>query len=134
MRIAFALFALGASLVAISAPAQAQKPGVTYRLGWLEVCGPGPQRGHFDLFRARLAEQGYIEGKNLVIEQRFADCNYDRMPALASELVKFPVDVLFTIGTRATRIVAATVHRFRSSPTRATRSRMSRSSRGPEAI
>jgi putative ABC transport system substrate-binding protein len=79
------------------------------RLGWLEVCGPGPQRGHFQIFRARLAQLGYVEGKNLVIEQRFADCHYDRMPQLAMELVRIPVDALFTIGTRATRIVAATV-------------------------
>jgi ABC-type uncharacterized transport system substrate-binding protein len=107
--IQIAVFSLGLSLVATSVSAAAQEgPGVV-RLGWLEVCGPGPRRPHFDLFRARLAEQGYVEGKNLVIEQRFADCRYDRMPGLAAELVQVPVDVLFTIGTRATRIVAATV-------------------------
>ena len=58
---------------------------------------------------ARLAEQGYVEGKNLVIEQRFADCRYDRMPGLAADLAQLPVDVLFTMGTRASRIVARTV-------------------------
>jgi hypothetical protein len=44
--------------------------GITERLrvGWLEVCGPGPRRPHFDVFRGRLAELGYVEGKNLVIE------------------------------------------------------------------
>jgi putative ABC transport system substrate-binding protein len=56
-----------------------------------------------------MAEQGYVEGKNLTIEQRFADCRYDRMPGLAAELVQLPVDVLFTMGTRATRIVAGVV-------------------------
>ena len=55
------------------------------------------------------AELGYVEGKNLIIEQRFADCQYDRMPGLAAELVQIPVDVLFTMGTRASRIVAETV-------------------------
>src|SRR5262245_25449902 len=79
------------------------------RIGWLEVCSPGPRRPHFDIFRARLAEQGYVEGKNLIIEQRFADCRYDRMPSLAAELVQLPVDVLFTMGTRAARVVAGTV-------------------------
>jgi putative ABC transport system substrate-binding protein len=79
------------------------------RVGWLEVCGPGPRRPHFDIFRARLAEQGYVAGKNLVFEQRFADCRYDRMPALAAELAQAPVDVLFTMGTRAARVVAGTV-------------------------
>jgi putative ABC transport system substrate-binding protein len=58
---------------------------------------------------ARLAEQGYVEGKNLAFEQRFADCRYDRMPGLAAELAQLPVDVLFTMGTRAARIVAETV-------------------------
>jgi putative ABC transport system substrate-binding protein len=54
-------------------------------------------------------ELGYVEGKNIIIEQRFADCRYDRMPGLAADLVQVPVDVLFTMGTRAARIVAATV-------------------------
>ena len=101
------VLAVGASLLAT--PAQAQKAGTTYRLGWLEVCGPGPQRPYLAIFRARLAEQGYVEGKNLVIEQRFADCHYERMARLAAELTQIPVDVLFTIGTRATRIIAAAV-------------------------
>jgi len=109
MRIVIAL-ALGViSLLAIPTSLEAQRAAGISRVGWLEVCGPGPRRPHFDIFRARLAEQGYIEGKNLVIEQRFADCRYDRMPGAAAELVQAPVDVLFTMGTRAARIVAETV-------------------------
>jgi putative tryptophan/tyrosine transport system substrate-binding protein len=87
----------------------AQQTGKVYRVGWLEVCGPGSRRPNFDIFRARLAEYGYAERKNLIFEQRFADCRYDRMPGLATDLVQIPVDVLFTIGTRAARIVAGTV-------------------------
>src|SRR5262245_17125127 len=87
----------------------AQQTGKVYRVGWLEVCGPGPRRSHFDIFRARLAEQGYVEGKNISFEQRFADCRYDRMPGLAADLVRAPVDVLFTMGTRAARVVAGAV-------------------------
>jgi ABC-type uncharacterized transport system substrate-binding protein len=70
---------------------------------------PAPQRPNFDIFRRRLSELGYVEGKNLIIEQRFADCKYDRVLGLATELVEVPVDVLFTLGTRASRIVAETV-------------------------
>ena len=55
---------------------------------------PVLKRPHFDIFRAHLAELGYVEGKNLIIEQRFADCQYDRMPGLAADLVQVPVDVL----------------------------------------
>jgi putative ABC transport system substrate-binding protein len=108
MWIAVTVVALGASLLAAPS-AQAQKAAGISRVGWLEVCRPGPRRPHFDIFRARLAEQGYVEGKNLVIEQRFADCRYDRMPGLAAELVQAPVDVLFTMGTRAGRVVAGAV-------------------------
>lgn len=106
VRITVAVLALGAFLLGIPTP-QAQKG--KSRVGWLEVCGPGPQRSNFDIFRARLAELGYVEGKNLIIEQRFADCRYDLMPGLATELVQVPVDVVFTMGTRASRIVAETV-------------------------
>ena len=108
VRIAVALLVLSVSTLGMST-SQAQKAAGKSRVGWLEVCGPGPQRPNFDIFRARLAELGYVEGKNLIIEQRFADCRYDRMAGLAADLVKLPVDVVFTMGTRATRIVAGTV-------------------------
>jgi putative ABC transport system substrate-binding protein len=109
MRIGLTVLALGVSLLAIPTSLEAQRADGISRVGWLEVCGPGPRRPHFDIFRARLAEQGYVEGKNLIIEQLFADCRYDRVPWLAAELVQVPVDVLFTMGTRAARTVAETV-------------------------
>ena len=109
VRIGVAVLVLGLSFFAIPTSLEAQKAAGISRVGWLEVCGPGPKRPHFDIFRARLAELGYVEGKNLVIEQRFAGCQYGRMPGLATELVQAPVNVLFTMGTRAARIVAATV-------------------------
>src|SRR5262252_1091495 len=109
MRIGVTIVALGVRLFAIPTLLEAQKAAGISRVGWLEICSPGPRRPNFDIFRARLAEQGFVEGKNLIIEQRFADCHYDRMPALATELAQMPVDVLFTMGTRASRIVAETV-------------------------
>src|SRR6202165_5089410 len=109
MRIGVTVLDLAASLLAMPTQLGAQRATGISRVGWLEVCGPGPRRPHFDIFRARLAEQGYVEGKNLIFEQRFADCRYDRMPGLAADLAQLPVDVLFTMGTRASRIVAETV-------------------------
>jgi putative ABC transport system substrate-binding protein len=110
-RIGSAVLALtlAGGLLGASSALDAQKPVRIARLGWLEVCGPGPKRPSIEIFRARLAEHGYVEGRNLVIEQRFADCRYELMPKLALELTSIPVDVLFTIGTRAARIVAESV-------------------------
>jgi putative ABC transport system substrate-binding protein len=109
LRIGATIIALGVCLLAIPTVLEAQKAAGRARVGWLEVCSPGPRRPNFDMFRARLAELGYVEGKNLILEQRFADCRYDRMPGLAADLVRVPVDVLFTMGTRASRVVAGTV-------------------------
>ena len=108
IRIGVAVLALGLSVFAMSTAPEAQKAAGIARVGWLEVCGPGPKRPHFDIFRARLAELGYV-GKNLIIEQRFADCRYDRISGLAAELAQAPVDVIFTMGTRAARSTAQTV-------------------------
>jgi putative tryptophan/tyrosine transport system substrate-binding protein len=109
VRSGAAALAIGASLLSIPGALAAEKASGVSRVGWLEVCGPGPRRANFDVFRARLAELGYVEGKNLVIEQRFADCRYDLMPGQAKELVQSPVDVVFTMGTRASRIVAEAI-------------------------
>lgn len=54
-------------------------------------------------FRQGMRELGYIEGKNLVIEWRFADGKYDRFPGLAAELVQLKVDVIVAGGTPDTR-------------------------------
>lgn len=109
VRIGVMVVLFGVSLLVIPTQLGAQRAAGIARVGWLEVCGPGPRRPNFDIFRARLAELGYVEGKNLIVEQRFADCRYDRMPGLAADLVQVPVDVLFTMGTRAARIVAGAV-------------------------
>src|SRR4029450_7055703 len=90
MRIRATLLALGIILLAMPTALEAQRAAGMSRIGGLGVCGPGPRRPHFDIFRARLAEAGYVEGKNLVIEQRFADCRYERMPGLGTEFVQAP--------------------------------------------
>jgi putative tryptophan/tyrosine transport system substrate-binding protein len=108
VRVWFAVLAACATLLG-TPQSHAQRANGIARVGWLEVCAPGPLRPHFEIFRTRLAERGYREGKNLVFEQRFADCKYERMPELAAELVRASVDVLFTMGTRAGRVVASAV-------------------------
>ena len=84
MRLALTALALVVSLLVMPTVADAQRPAGISRVGWLEVCGPDPRRPNFDVFRAHLAKLGYVEGKNLIFEQRFADCRYDRIPGLAA--------------------------------------------------
>ena len=93
--------ALSALLFALSFSAQAQPQGKIPRIGWLSARPPGPGRGP-ELFRADFRKLGYVEGKNLAFEYRSAEGKYDRLTALADELVHLKVDVLITPGTPAT--------------------------------
>jgi putative tryptophan/tyrosine transport system substrate-binding protein len=54
-----------------------------------------------EAFRQRLQELGYVEGRNLAIEYRFAEGKFDRLPTLAQELVRLEVDVIVTVVTQA---------------------------------
>ena len=90
------LIAAGALLVA-PLGAEAQQPGKMYRIGYLS---PGAaSQGVSGSFRAALNELGYIEGRNVVIESRFANTKMDELPALAKDLVGAGVDIIVTIGT-----------------------------------
>jgi putative ABC transport system substrate-binding protein len=62
--------------------------------------------GSVDAFQTGLAETGYHEGQNVVIEYRWAEGHYDRLPALAAELVRYPVDVIVTSGGSITALAA----------------------------
>ena len=83
----------------VSAPrlVLAQSPARVYRIGYLDP-GP-PSRGVSRAFKEALKQLGYVEGRNLIIESRFADTKMDRLPGLAKELVRGGVDVIVTIGT-----------------------------------
>jgi putative ABC transport system substrate-binding protein len=68
------------------------------KIGWLGERGSGSGR---ELFRRELAELGYVVGKNILIEYRYAENKLDQLPALADELVQLKVDVLVTNSTTA---------------------------------
>ena len=89
-----------ASLAATTS-AQSQERGRPKRIGWLDAGATptsAPSRA-FTAFGQRLKELGWIEGSNFVIESRFADTYWDRLPGLAQELVAREVDLIVTIGT-----------------------------------
>ena len=88
--VTLALSMLAASL------ATAQPAGKVPRIGWLQLDAPptGPTPS-IDAFRAGLRALGWVEGQNIAIEHRWAGGRLDRLPALAAELVRLPVDVIF---------------------------------------
>jgi putative ABC transport system substrate-binding protein len=89
--------------VALSFPLQAQEPTKVPRIGYLGATSPSANSERIEAFRQGLRELGYVEGKNIVIEYRYAEGKLDRLPALATELVRLKVDVVVTAGPAATR-------------------------------
>jgi hypothetical protein len=75
-------------LFALSVSAHAQEPKKVSRIGFLTAPSPSAQAARTEAFRQGLREFGYVEGKNIVIEWRYAEGKLDRLPALASELVR----------------------------------------------
>jgi putative ABC transport system substrate-binding protein len=97
--------ALSTLLFALSFPADAQQPKKIPRIGNLIGVSSSTNPARIEAFRQGLSELGYVEGKNIVIEWRYAEGKLDRLPALASELVRLKVDVIVTSGPPATRAV-----------------------------
>jgi len=83
-------FALCAMLFSLCFPAQAQQPTNIPRIGYLEAVSPSISAVRSEAFRQGLRELGYVEGKNIVTEYRYAEGKRDRLPALAAELVLGP--------------------------------------------
>jgi len=68
------------------------------RIGLLFLSTASVQSARVEVFRQRLRELGYVEGKNILIEHRYADGKLDRLPDLAAELMRLKVDVIVTTG------------------------------------
>ena len=89
--------------------AVAQSPAKTFRIGWIVGSSAAGSAIFLEALRAGLAEHGYVEGRDLVIDTRYGDDMPERVPALAQELLRIPVDLLVTQGP-ATRTLAKEIH------------------------
>jgi putative ABC transport system substrate-binding protein len=92
-----------AMLFALCFSAEAQQPEKVFRVGFLSSLSPSVVSERVDAFRQGLRELGYVEGKNIVIEYRYAEGNAKRLKELAAELVRLKVDVIVTGGPAVNR-------------------------------
>jgi len=107
-----AIFVVALGMLVVVLSAEAQRMGRVYRIGFLGATSPSGYALQVEAFRAGLRELGYVQGKNIVIEFRWAEGRYARLPELAAELVRLKPDVLVThaiAGTRAAKRATATI-------------------------
>jgi putative ABC transport system substrate-binding protein len=92
---------------AVAVPAEAQQTAKAARIGFLSPSSSSDARIHevLEVFRQSLRDLGYVEGRTISIEARWADGKYDRLPALAAELVRLRVDVIVAVAAPAIRAV-----------------------------
>ena len=102
-RASWPLILIAAVLLTVATVANAQQTTKVPRIGYLTGASPSSMSARTEAFRQGLRELGYVEGKNIVIEYRYAEEKLDRLPALAAELVRLKVDVIVSGGPGATR-------------------------------
>jgi putative tryptophan/tyrosine transport system substrate-binding protein len=90
--------ALGALLFALSVSAHAQQTGKIFRIGFLDNSTAAGSAVLVDAFRQELRKLGWIEGKNITIEYRFAEQKNERLPELAADLVRLKIDLIVVTG------------------------------------
>ena len=104
------LLALGAGAVAAPLAVFSQDQPRVWQIGFLAADSASTRL--YDSFRQGMREQGYVEGKTCIIEARFADGRYDRLPVLAQELLRAKVDVIVagtTLGVQAAKKATTSV-------------------------
>jgi putative tryptophan/tyrosine transport system substrate-binding protein len=91
-------FALCALLFVLCGSVHAQQKDKVFRIGFLDPSNASGSAVVVDVFRQELSKLGWIEGKNFIIEYRFAEQKRERLPELAAELVRLSVDLIVTTG------------------------------------
>ena len=93
------IFTIGFTFVVGGVVAQAQQAGKIFRIGFLDLSTASGIAVLVDAFRQELSKLGWIEGKNVAIEYRFAEEKPERLPELAADLVRLKVDLIVVSGT-----------------------------------
>src|SRR5262249_46175680 len=112
MKRKITVLTLCALLLVLCVSAQAQQIGKVHRIGFLVASSASFYSSRIEAFRKGLRELGYVEGKNIAIEYRFAEGKEDRLRELAAELVRLKVDVILataTPGVLAVKKASATI-------------------------
>jgi putative ABC transport system substrate-binding protein len=91
-------------LLATPSAVKAQQETHIPRIGFLSAVSPAAIMARTDAFRQGLRELGYVEGHNIIVEYRWAEGQLERLPALATELVRLQVAVIVTAGPAVTRV------------------------------
>ena len=100
IRTVFVFFCLLPAVFLPSGSA-AQQTGKIFRIGFLDTSTASGMAGLLEAFRQELTKLGWIEGKNIAIEYRFAEQKTERLPELAAELVHLKIDLFVVAGTVA---------------------------------
>jgi putative tryptophan/tyrosine transport system substrate-binding protein len=94
---------LATALLTNAPPAAAQQTAKVPRIGILELGSPSASASQIKAFRQGLHDLGYVEGKNMNLEYRYADGKLDLLPDLAADLVRLKIDVIVTRSTASIR-------------------------------
>ena len=98
MKKTITVLTLCAMLFALCVSAEAQQTGKVFRIGFLDSSTASGSAVLVDAFRQELSKLGWIEGKSITIEYRFAEGKLDRLPELAADLVHLKVDMIVVTG------------------------------------
>ena len=96
-------FFLAIAILGGGETAQAQQPKKVPRIGVLFAATPSANSERLKAFRQGLRERGYVEEKDILIEQRYAEGKLDGIPALAADLVHLKVDIIVSASSAGTR-------------------------------
>ena len=93
------VFAIVVALTVCGVRVEAQQPGKIFRIGFLDASTASGSAVLVEAFRQELSKLGWIEGKNIIIEYRFAEQKPERVPELAADLVRLKVDLIVVSAT-----------------------------------